>query len=70
MDSGRSTGSQEESEFILQARLAETLRGLNDSQGMPHLMFKIWIILSIVATGHLNDSFNVKEIHLFPKGSK
>ena len=38
MASGRSTGSQEESEFILQVRLAETLRGLNDSQGMPQLM--------------------------------
>ena len=70
MDSGRSTGSQEESEFILQVRLAETLRGPNDSQGMPQLMSIIWIIISILATGHLNDSFNVKEINLFPKGSK
>ena len=41
MDSGRSTDSQEESEFILQARLAETLRGPNDSQGMPQLMSKM-----------------------------
>ena len=38
MDSGRSTGSQEESEFILQVRLAETLKGLNDSNDMPQLM--------------------------------